>query len=179
MKKNILIVLVVVNTLLIGFLLYMQFASGAKLAYVNSAYLMTNYQGFKDASVAYQQKSQVWKSNIDTLNKELQTSVQKYQAEKGKLSKKEKELSEELIQTKQNQLKQYSQGIQQKAAQEDQAMTQEVVKEINIFLKDYGEKHGYKIIFGATEAGNIVYAEEAINITEEVLEALNKNYTGE
>ncbi|NJN25203.1 MAG: hypothetical protein HC819_04100 [Cyclobacteriaceae bacterium] len=69
--------------------------------------------------------------------------------------------------------------MQQKAAQEDQEMTSNVVLDVNAFLKEYGEDHGYKIIFGATEAGNIVYAEEAIDLTEEVLDLMNKKYKGE
>ena len=150
-----------------------------KIAYVQSGYLLSNYQGFKDASLAYQQKSMQWQANIDTLTSELGVLRQKYQRDLPELSSKEKELSMELIKTKEQQLKQYRLGIQQKATQEDQEMTANVVQEVNAFLKEYGERRDYQIIFGATDMGNIVYAREAIDLTEEVLAALNKKYKGE
>lgn len=102
-----------------------------------------------------------------------------FEVRRATLTARERALTEELIRTREQQLAQYSQGIQQQAAREDQEITGRVVQEINAFLKEYGEKHNYKIIFGATEMGNIVYAEEAIDLTEEVLEALNRRYRGE
>lgn len=150
-----------------------------RIAFVQTGHLLTNYQGFKDASQAYRQKSSVWQANMDTLARELNVLKEQYEENKKSFSTREKELTTTLIQTRQQQLDQYRQGISQKAAQEDQEMTGRVVQEINAFLKEYGEKHHYKIIFGATEMGNIVYAEDAIDLTEEVLDALNRRYKGE
>jgi outer membrane protein len=172
-------VIIVVNVILASAVIWLYVGSRPKIAYVQSSYLLSNYQGFKDASLAYQQKSSLWQSNIDTLAKELTSIKTKYQQDLSKLTAKEKELSIELIKAKDQQLQQYQQGIQQKAAQEDQTMTSGVVQEVNAFLKEYGEARNYMIIFGATDMGNVVYAREGLDITEEVLEALNKNYRGE
>jgi len=57
-------------------------------------------------------------------------------------------------------------------------MTQTVINDINDFVKDYGKNHGYPIIFGAGGNGNIMYAEEASDLTGEVLEGLNAQYEG-
>lgn len=57
-------------------------------------------------------------------------------------------------------------------------MTADVVNEVNAFLKEYGEEKGYTIIMAATEYGNIAYADEDLDITDEVLERLNKQYAG-
>jgi outer membrane protein len=149
------------------------------MAYIRTNHLLTNYQGFQEATHAYQQKSSAWKANMDTLTKELKDLSIRYEAGKSEMSARERELSAELIRTKQQQLEQYREGIRQMAAQEDREMTADVVQEINLFLKEYGEKHRYRIILGATEAGNIVYAEEAMDLTDEVLDALNRRYRGE
>ncbi len=171
--------ILVINLFLIGAVVWLYMEGSPRIAYVQTNYLLSNYQGFKDASMAYQQKSSVWKANIDTLASELDAMKADYEAEKSQLSSKEDDLTKELLRTRQQQLTQYREGIRQKAAQEDQAMTAKVVQEINAFLKEYGKKHNYKIIFGATDVGNIVYAEEAIDLTAEVLEALNRRYRGE
>ena len=171
--------ILVINLIMLIGIGWLFFEKKQKIAFVQSTYLLSNYQGFKDASLTFKQKSTIWQANIDTLAAELKGQQESFKNEMNKLSAKEKELTRELIKTKEQQLRQYQQGIQQKAAQEDQQMTTDVVKEVNAFLKEYGEKHNFKIIFGATDAGNIVYAEEAMDVTEEVLVALNKNYLGE
>jgi outer membrane protein len=150
-----------------------------KIGYVQAQKLITNYEGFKEASREFQHKSAIWQANIDTLASEITTIKSKYQKDLPTLSAKEIELHVELIKSKEQQLQQYRQGIQQKASQEDQQMTNNVIMEVNAFIKEYGEKHNYVIIFGATEAGNIVYAKDALDLTEEVLDILNRRYKGE
>jgi outer membrane protein len=93
------------------------------------------------------------------------------------MSKKEIELKEELLRNKQQQLSQYQEAMKRKAAEEDQLMTQTVMNDINAYLEDYGKEAGFTYILGAA-GGNIVYAEDAQNITEQVLNGLNTEYKG-
>ena len=150
-----------------------------KLVYVDSAKLVNEYKGMHDARAVYQKKSASWKANIDTLTNEVQQQIMSYENERAKLSIKERQLSEELIRTKQKQLIEYQQAINTQAKQEDEKMTSDVVNQINSFLKKYGESNGYKIVMAATEYGNIAYADEGLDITDDVLIGLNKTYLGE
>jgi outer membrane protein len=165
---------------LLGFLLlgvYI-FNSPPKLVYVDSVKLISGYKGMQDSRAVYQKKSTVWKANIDSLSREVQTSILNYEKESSKMTAKERSLSEELIRTKQKQLINYQQALNTQAQQEDQKMTAEVMAQVNGYLKKYGKDKGYKIIMAATEYGNIAYADEGLDITNEVLEGLNKEYTG-
>ncbi len=149
------------------------------IVYVDSNRLINNYLGMQEARKAYQQKATAWQANIDTLAHEVQQQIMQYEKEKAKMSVKERELSRELIKTKQKQLADYQQALSTQAQQEDARMTGEVVGEINAYLKKYGERKGYTIVMAATEYGNIAYADEHLDITEEVLEGLNKEYSGQ
>jgi outer membrane protein len=148
------------------------------LVYVDSAKLVNGYKGMQVARQAYQQKAAQWKANIDTLTSEVKNEIFKYEKEVGKMSAREKQLSQELIQTKQNQLNQYQQAMNAQAQQEDGQMTKMVLDEINAFLKKYGKSKNYRIILAATDYGNIAYADEIMDITDEVLEGLNAQYEG-
>jgi len=132
----------------------------------------------KDARASYQQKASSWKANIDTLTFEVQQEIMNYEKDLQKLSVKEKQLSQELIRTKQKQLMDYQQALNAQAKQEDQKMTGEVLTQISAYLKKYGQKNRYKIVIAATEYGNIAYADEELDITQQVLEGLNKEYAG-
>jgi len=54
-----------------------------------------------------------------------------------------------------------------------------VINQVNSFIKEYGTQHNYNIIFGTTQGGNIVYAVDALNITDDVLKSLNEKHKGE
>ena len=108
----------------------------------------------------------------------LKNKKSAYEAEKATMTEKERRLSQELIQTKQQQFIDYQKGIQQTSQQEDFQMTQQVLTEVNAFIEAYGEKKGVKIILGANNSGNIVYAEDKLDITKELQDALSKNYQG-
>jgi len=154
------------------------FSIPQKFVYVNTAKLINDYKGMQVARTLYQKKAALWKANIDTLTNEVQQKIMSYEKESSKLSTKERQLTQELIHTKQKLLMDYQQAMNTQAQQEDAKMTGEVLQQINAYLKKYGEDKGYKIVMAATEYGNIAYADEGLDITEAVLEGLNNEYSG-
>lgn len=54
-----------------------------------------------------------------------------------------------------------------------------IIERINQYIFEYGEKEGLFIILGANGDGNIMYAKESIDITDEVLSYINERYEGE
>ncbi len=161
----------------LGVLIALQFTSRDSIVYVDSIKLMNGYTGMKEARKAYEAKTSVWKSNLDSLKSELELEIRDYQAKQSKLSAKEKELTEELLQTKQQQFINYQQIISEKVEKEDQELTTKVVGKVNEYVKKYGEEKGYDIIMAATQYGNIVYSEKGMDITDKILEGLNKEYS--
>lgn len=154
------------------------FLDEEEIVYVDTTVLLENYEGMKEARAAFQQKAVLWQANIDTLKSELDQKVRAFESEQATMTAKEKALSQELIKTKQQQLVDYQQGIQQKYQQEDYAMTEQVLTQVNAFIASYGKEKGYKMILGANNSGNIVYAREALDITADLQKALNDNYLG-
>lgn len=148
------------------------------LVYVDTNLLLENYDGMKAARQEFQQKAAVWQANMDTLKAELEASLRKYETDKPGMTAKEKELNEELLKAKQQQFIDYQNGIQQRSQQEDYEMTQQVLTQVNTFIEAYGKRKGYTIILGANSSGNIVYAEEHLDITEELQKELNESYLG-
>jgi outer membrane protein len=147
-----------------------------KIAYVDSAKILNEYKGSADAKKAFQVKSKVWQSNIDTLTNEVQSAIKRYEQSLASMSKKEQELSKQIIQTKQQQLADYQKGIQQNAGEENGKLTQNVVAQINAYLARYGKRHNYKMILIANQSGTIAYAKEGLDITQDVIDGLNNEY---
>lgn len=146
-----------------------------RVAYVDSAKLLNGYKGMIEARKEYDKKRTAWQSNIDTLTRDVENAIKKYSKDQALGTDNEKKLSQELIKTKQKELIDYQNGIKQTAAQEEERLNQDVFSTINSFLLRYGKKHSYKIILVAAN-GNIAYADPSMEITDQVVEELNKEY---
>lgn len=157
----------------VAFLLFTNFNQQERIAYIDTAKLLNEYEGMKLAKAAYRKKADVWQTNIDTLVNEVKGQIKAFEKDGRSMTEKEKELSQQLIRTKQQQLGEYQKAIQAKAREADVEMTQKVLTVVNGYLQEYGKSHNYKIILATTDAGNIVYGEEGMDITEDVLKGLN------
>jgi outer membrane protein len=178
MKYNGLLDICVKVVLAIGIIasFVVQRQSDEQLVYVDSQRLVTGYKGAQAARQEFEAKSAVWKANLDSLRTEIEAKVTDYESKKAKLSTNEQRLTEEVLLSKQKEYFNYEQAIQNKIKGEDQALTQKVFGQVNEYLNKYGKKKGYKIILAATQYGNIVYAEEGLDVTNEVMQGLNAEY---
>lgn len=126
--------------------------------YINPSKLIEGYHGATAKQQAFMSQAKIWQTNLDSLKTEMAT------------------LPLAQAKAKEQQFVQYRQVIQQKARTEEDHVNQEILAEINSYIKKYGKEKGYDFILGATDSGNIVYAAEDKDITEEVLTGLNKQY---
>lgn len=55
--------------------------------------------------------------------------------------------------------------------------TADIWKRINENINEYGKKNGYDFIWGASGNGNLMYANEAKDITSDVIVFINQEYT--
>lgn len=135
--------------------------SQTTIYYVNPTKVLQGYHGATAQHALFQAKTRDWQQRIDSLGTELQAL--------GKVPASTRA-------AKQQALQRYRQAIQQRAQQENQRLTQAVLGEINTYIQHYGKAHNYTFILGATASGNIVYAAEGADITEDVLKGLNEQY---
>lgn len=150
----------------------------SELVYVDVNKLLEGYKRTKVVRGEFEVKAKTLKANVDSLVVGWQNELKIYEKERSKYSKKELKLKQELLGNKQQQINNYQQAIQQQIQEEDKKASQTVINDINDFVKEYGKKKGYKIIFGASGSGNIMYADESSDLTAIVLEGLNAEFEG-
>lgn len=150
--------------------------SSSELVYVDVNKLIEGYSRTKVAKAEFEKKANTMKANVDSLVGNWQKELKNYEKERASLSANELKLKQELLANKQQQISGYQEAIQKQIQEEDKKVTQTVINDINDYIKEYGKKRGYKIIFGASGGGNIMYAAESTDLTEEVLKGLNAEY---
>lgn len=178
-RNRIAIVLSIISFAGMLLLFYFHFKSEEKMAYVDNMRMVQGYAGTKKATATFEEKRKALQMNVDTLANELEERVKKFGRESSQMTEKERKLAEELLNNKQQQFLQYRDAIQQKIQQEEKKFSDALLVEINGYVKEFGEKSNYKILFGATVSGNIVYANKALDITDEILKGLNERYNAD
>lgn len=177
-RANISLIISIISLISFGLLISGVF-NKKKVAYVRSTELIYGYLGMQTAHKEYEEKSKSWQANVDTLQKEYQQALGNYTKMANKLGKEEKETQEHALQQQQQMVYNYMQSINAKAKQEDEKTTQAVLNQVNSFVEDYGKKNGYDIILGTTLSGSLLYGDDAMDITKEVLAKLNESYKGD
>ena len=175
--KKLIPILASCTVLLSLFSLYKAYQS-TNLVYVDVNKLLESYKRTEIVRSEFEKKAKTLQSNVDSLILGWQEDLKTYEKERSKMTKKEISLKQELLNNKQQQISSYQQAIQKQIQEEDKKATQTVINDINDYVKEYGKKKGYEIIFGASGSGNIMYADEGTDLTEKILEGLNNEFEG-
>ncbi|MES2730609.1 MAG: OmpH family outer membrane protein [Bacteroidota bacterium] len=175
MYKILLLINFILLSVCLGFCVWLKQTS-PKIAYVRSAVVVDGFQGVKEVRAAFHQKESQWQSEIDTLSARLNQSVQQYSQESSRLSETEKEQRKLMLTNQQAELQKHQSAVQQKATEQEDKLLQGALNQINQYVKEYAEQQGYAMVLGTTQSGNILYANEAVDITDEVLKGLNQGY---
>lgn len=150
-----------------------------KTAYVDTTKLIQEYKEMKDVESDFTAKSDLVRKELDSAAKEFQLEVQEYQKSMNSMSQSQRQAKEQELMQKNQMLQQQQQLRGGKLREESDAAIDSIVTKVKDFVKGYGEENGYTYIFGSNESANIMYAKDGLDITEEVLEDLNKGYVKE
>lgn len=150
--------------------------NSSDLVYVDVNKLIEGYTRTKQVKSEFEKKSSSMKAEVDTLLSNWQKEIQQYEKERSQMSPTEVKLKQELLGTKQQQIGAYQQSIDQKVREEETKSRQTLINDVNDYVLEYGKTHHYKIIFGASGSGNIMYAAESTDLTDDILKGLNAQY---
>ncbi len=144
-----------------------------KTAYVDTTRLIQEYSEMKEVEADFTQRSETLKQELDSVAKGFQQEVMEYQENRATMSQAERQAAEQELMQKQQMLQQQQQMRSGQLRQESDVVIDSLITKVKDFVKVYGEENNYKYIFGSNESANIMYAEEGLDITEEVLKELN------
>lgn len=159
---------------LMGLILVSSCQDKMKVGFVENSKLINEYQKKKDIEGKFQKE-------FDAFNKKVDSIGQSFQAQATAMQEKDPKMVQKSSQDQYQALAQQYQRFQQQFQMEEQQMQRKsqteidsLIKDVRKFVKNYGKEHGYTFILGSNEAGSVMYGEEAHDLTQEVLEALNE-----
>lgn len=170
-----LIINLILSSILLFFFLYWLFSpkTNLKFAYVRTAVLIDKYLGTKEAQKKFEKKTEVWQAGADTLKKRFQESLDSLK----KMGIKDLDkASQQKMQQKQMQIENYENSIRQNMQTEEQKAMDGVFKQVNIFIEQYAKDKNIDVVLGTTQQGSLLYGNKSLDITDEVVDGLNKQY---
>lgn len=153
---------------------------GVKIAYVEVDSLMTQYKFAKDYTLVLQKKGNNARNTLNQKGQQLQAAAANFQQKlqnNGFTSREQAESQQAAIQRQQQSLQELQDRLAQELDAETAKYNEALRDSLNHFLREYNKVKKFDIIL--SKAGdNILYASKVYDITQEVINGLNKCYKG-
>lgn len=147
-----------------------------KTAYVDTMELLKNYDEAKDIETKYKEKAKTMGTDLQAEIAKFQTEAQNFQANAQKNGQAWAQKKGTELQQKEQQLTYAQQAIQRQLEEESGKEMDSLKSNLKKFIKDYGKKNGYTYIYGTGEVATVLYAEDKLDITKEMIKLINENY---
>lgn len=148
-----------------------------KVAYIDIEELMKDYEATKALEIALKEKQEVMAKELDSISAPFQLKVQQYYQNQRKMSAQKRAQTEQALQQEQQFLQSKQQQAAQQLQKENQEMSEVITKRVDSFVADFAKAKGYNLIFGTSGKGTVLYGDETLNVTKDILEILNVDFS--
>lgn len=147
-------------------------AAEVKLGYIDLKEVIAKSEPGKKAMAELKKKFDGMKQNLDKQKKELdalQANLQKQSLVLSQEAKLDKELE---FKRKVRDFQDLYQNYQVRMKQDEQRLSEPILRELVTIIKNYGKKHNYTMLFDSNNSG-LIYADEAIDLSDKIIFELN------
>lgn len=151
-------------------------AESGKFGFVNSQRIRTEYKEFADAQDKFDKDVAMWQVELDSMKAEVDSLEGELDKQSLLLSDERKKEKEALIKNKKLKYKQYSTevlGPDGKIERRNAELVKPIYDKVMLVLEKIARDGNYTFIFDSV-GGNIAYADKKLDLTDKVLEELNK-----
>lgn len=150
------------------------------IVYVNSDSLLSNYEYFKDVRTRFEDKAKKAQADLQSKGTAFQREVADYQKNAGTMTAEQRANTEERLARKQEELGRLNQNASNSLAQEEMEENSKLYNKVSDYLKKHSKEKGYKFVLTySTSNPAVLYADDALEITKEVVDGLNAEYEKE
>lgn len=150
-------------------------APTGKIAYVNLDTLEVRYDYFKQRKAEFEKKTAAMEGEVEKLAQGLQSEYAAFQkkAQAGTLTQAEGEAGQKKLAAMQQNIESRRQSLGAQLMKEQETFNKELQQRLDNFLVKYNANKGYDFILSYVKGGNILFANKALDITEEVIKGMN------
>jgi outer membrane protein len=154
---------------------------GEGIAYVNIDTIILNFDMANDRKSDLMTKQKSAEAELNSKGEAYQKGVADYQdkVNKGLLTRASAQQIEQALLQQQQELVNLRDKLQQDLMEEQTVMNRQVIDYITKFLSENKSSYNYLYILGKSFGSLVLYSDEGLDITKQVLQALNTKYKSE
>ncbi len=150
--------------------------AGRRTVYVQVDSLLTNYDFFKDTKKALENKQFQLENELNTKGRSLQNEVAFFQQKAQTMTPDQARSTEAQLMKKQQDLVAYRDQAMAGLQQEEAGKNEELYKQIRAYIEKYNKENNYEYVLGYSLGGGILFADKSLDVTQKIIEGLNKTY---
>ena len=151
------------------------------IAYVNIDSIVVKFDMFMDRRDDLMEKQKKAEAELTAKGTQYEKGARDYQEKvtKGLVTRATAAEMEQALLQQQQELVNLRDQLQSNLMEEEQVMNRQVIDYITTFLEDNKSEYNYQYIFGKSFGSVVLYSDTTLDITQKVLDALNKKYQTE
>jgi len=149
-------------------------SSSLRIAYINIDSLENNYELFASKKKEMEGKQRQAQTTFDKKMTEFQNDYQSAQQSAATMTQAQLAATEERLKAKQDELQQLQDQLQNDFQKQLMSFNRQLKDSLDSFLKDYNATNKFTYVLSQTEGGAVLYGEEALDITTDVVNGMNE-----
>lgn len=148
------------------------------IAYVNNEILMEQYDMAIQMREDFENEQRELEADLERRQRTFQNDVERFQqqVQAGTVGMEEAQMMEQELMQRQQDLMQLNETYMDRLARKEMELNEELLEKISDFLERYNQDKAYDFILGYSRGGGILFADQAYDVTAEVLQQLNDEY---
>lgn len=153
-------------------------ADGTDIFYVQIDSVISKFDMATDLSGELETKYKSSEAALQSRQESYQKDVSDYQykVQRGLVTRTDAQAIEQQLYTKQQDLLKLQQDLSSEITEKQTVMNRQVINAIMEYLKDNSNQFNYKYVLGTSFGGNILYANDSLDITNNIVKGLNEQY---
>ena len=156
-------------------------STSSGIAYVNVDSIIFKFDMFYDRRDELMDKQQKAEAELNSKAGQYEKSARDYQEKvnKGLVTRATAAEMEQALIQQQQELVNLRDNLQANLIEEEQVMNRQILEYITSFLEENKSEYNYQYILGKSFGGQVLYGDTSLDITQKVLDAINKKYQEE
>ena len=147
-----------------------------RIVYVNTDSLTKKYAYYQQATKEMEEKQGKLDTELGGRFRALQNEAVALQQKASTLTQEQGQQAEQQLVRKQQDLEQYRARLGQQFLEDQRKKNEEIYETIAQHLRKRNQGSRYDYVLGYTKGANVLFANDSLDITKQVIEELNKQY---
>ena len=169
MKLRRIVTLACTSVVIFGLCATTSAKAATKIAYVNLEKIFDEYQKTKDFDSVLEKESKEKQAERE----KMVEKIRKLKDELDLMNKDAKEKKQGSLDQKIKELQEFDREVNKELKQKRDSMFIEIMKEIDVTIKEYGQKEKFNLI---VDDRALLYRDDSLNITNQILKILDERY---